>query len=189
MNTQSINRSPAEFGMWLFIFADMCIFAMYFGVLTWDRFLFPDQFVQGQATLNNYLGALNTIVLLVSSFFVATAIQAARERNLGVYQRCIKLTIICGCIFLVVKIVEYTEKFQAGFHIATNEFYRNYFGFTAFHMLHVIVGLSLLTYLLFNSKKAEHIGTSIQNIEGVGLYWHMVDLLWIVLFSLFYLVA
>ncbi|MDP7068779.1 MAG: cytochrome c oxidase subunit 3 [Acidimicrobiales bacterium] len=181
-------RSPVEVGVWIFILADMCVFAMYFGVFAWDKHLHPEQFVQGQATLNNGFGALNTIVLLISSYFMASAVHAARAQKIEVYARLIRLTIVCGSAFLVVKTAEYTEKISAGFHIASNEFYRNYFSFTGFHMVHVIVGLSFVTYLLFSIRTSEQVRANASFIEGVGLYWHMVDLLWVVLFSLIYLV-
>jgi nitric oxide reductase NorE protein len=182
------HHSLTETGVWIFILADMCIFCLYFWVFTWDKSHSPEQFITGQSTLNTYYGALNTFVLLVSSYFVASAVNAARQQKIDRFKRFLKLTIFCGVIFLVVKCLEYTEKFNAGFHIVTNEFYRNYFAFTGFHMLHVIIGLSLLSYILFESKKSEYLNDHQQFIEGSALYWHMVDLLWVILFSLIYLV-
>lgn len=187
-STLAEKRIPAEIGLWLFVLADMCIFAVYFWVFIWQKSVYPEQFMQGQATLNQSLGALNTIILLTSSYFVASAVHAARQKKIDRYLRCIKLTMVCGFGFLIVKAVEYSEKFAAGFHIATNEFYTYYFAFTGFHMLHVIIGLSLLSYLLFSIRTDEQAGTHIAHIEGGALYWHMVDLLWVVLFALIYLV-
>ncbi len=183
-----IEHHPAEIGVWLFIFADMCIFAMYFGVFVWEKKLNPALFAEGQATLSAEFGGLNTVVLLISSFFAAKAVHSARMLNIDAYRRFIKFTMLCGFAFLCVKFLEYRDKFSAGFDIATNEFYRNYFAFTGFHLLHVILGLSLLTWLLFSVKTIEQLKGNIQTSEGVGLYWHMVDLLWVVLFSLIYLV-
>lgn len=179
--------SPAEVGVWVFILADMCIFAMYFGVLAWEKHLFPEQFALGQGTLNQNFGALNTVVLLVSSYFMASAVHCARGGLVVRYRYLLKMTLAMGAVFLVVKGFEYSEKISAGFHIASNEFYRNYFAFTGFHLLHVIFGMSFLTWLL--SFKNESVLEEKQStIEGVGLYWHMVDLLWVVLFVLIYLV-
>ena len=181
-------RSSVEAGVWVFILADMCIFSLYFGVFAWDKHLHPEQFTQGQATLNSGFGALNTLVLLTSSYFMASAVHAARAQRIEVYVRSIRLAIVCGLVFFVVKTVEYTEKISAGFHIATNEFYRNYFSFTGFHMIHVIVGTSFIIYLLSSIRTSDQVRANTSFIEGVGLYWHMVDLLWVVLFSLIYLV-
>lgn len=190
LNTETVdnNHYPAEIGVWLFIFADMCIFATYFGVHLWEKSLHPAQFSQGQATLSTNLGGLNTLILLISSYFVVQAVHSARKLSLANYRRCLKLTIYCGLAFLCVKTFEYSEKIAAGLHIATNEFYRNYFAFTGFHLIHVIIGLCFLGWLLFSVTTSEQVKINIRNVEGIGLYWHMVDLLWVVLFALIYLV-
>jgi len=181
------NDIPAEWGLWLFLLIDMCIFTLYFWVFVWGKTQHPEMYSDGQATLNTLLGGLNTTVLLISSFFMATAVHAARLLDLKKFQIFLKLTIAGGIIFLIVKTIEYTEKFSAGFVITSNEFYRNYFSFTGFHLLHVIFGLGFLTYLLISIKSSEQAKEKILSVEGAGLYWHMVDLLWVVLFSLIYL--
>ncbi len=179
---------PAEIGVWLFVFADMCIFAMYFGVFVWEKNLNPVMFSEGQATLSTQLGGANTVMLLISSYFTAKAVHSARVLNFDAFRRFIKLTMLFGFAFLSVKFVEYSDKFSAGFDIASNAFYRNYFSFTGFHLLHVILGLSFLGWLLFSIKNVDQLKENVKASEGVGLYWHMVDLLWVVLFSLIYLV-
>jgi len=183
----SQKSTAAETGMWIFVLADMCIFAMYFAVFAWDKFLHAEQFIHGQATLNIRLGGANTIILLISSFFMAKAVLAARLADTKNYARYIRLTIVCGCAFLVIKAVEYSDKLNAGFTVATNEFYRDYFAFTGLHMLHVITGLCLLIYALHFAKHGENINSHSRYIENSGVYWHMVDLLWVVLFALIYL--
>ena len=189
MNTPTDkNTAPAEAGIWLVLLADMTIFAMYFAVFAWDRSLQPQQFMAGQATLDTRLGALNTLLLLTSSYFMATAVHAARTANSARYSRYLMLTIGCGCAFLVVKAVEYGAKFSAGYDVATNLFYRDYFAFTGLHMLHVIIGLCLLAYAWLLGKNSTDIHQHRGFIENSGLYWHMVDLLWVVLFALIYLV-
>jgi len=180
-------RMPGELGLWIFLLADMSIFALYFWVFIWNQSLHPEQFQQGQASLNHSLGLLNTVILLSSSYFAAMAVHSARGQNLNSFRRNIQLTIACGTGFLLVKAIEYGEKLDAGLHLASNEFYSFYFVFTGIHMVHVIIGLSLLSYLLFSLTTAEKIRQQMANIEGTALYWHMVDLLWVVLFSLIYL--
>lgn len=179
--------TPAEVGVWVFLLADMCIFAMYFGVFAWEKSLFPEQFTDGQASLNQYFGALNTVVLLVSSYFMASAVQSAREGLLQNYHRLLKFTLLLGAVFLAVKGVEYSDKFGAGFHIASNEFFRNYFAFTGFHLVHVIIGMSFILWIM-SFRSEGQLRDKQSTIEGVGLYWHMVDLLWVILFVLIYLV-
>lgn len=187
-NSSINNTIPAELGLWIFILIDMCIFALYFWVFAWGKANNAEMYTQGQATLNIFFGGFNTAVLLISSFFIATSVHAARLLDIKRFQTFLKFTILGGVIFLVVKTIEYQEKFAAGFDIVSNEFYRNYFTFTGFHLLHVIFGLGFLCYLLFVIKSEEQVRTKMLHIEGAALYWHMVDLLWVVLFSLIYLV-
>lgn len=180
--------TPSETGIWVFIFADMCIFALYFFVFAWDKSQHPAQFIEGQASLDTTLGAANTLILLVSSCFMARAVQSARLFDIKNYTRYIRLTILCGCAFLIIKVTEYFEKLTGGYHVATNEFYRDYFVFTGLHMLHVITGLCVLAYALQFGKNIQSLNTHALFIENSGLYWHMVDLLWVVLFTFIYLV-
>ena len=182
------DTTPAEPGVWIFVLADMCIFAMYFGVFAWDKVTLPEQFARGQATLNQPLALLNTLVLLTSSYFVANAVRAARSGELSRYRRFMKLTMACGALFVAVKASEYAAKFAAGHHIATNAFYRDYFAFTGFHMVHVILGLGFLGWAHAAFPRAQALEDGVPAIEGVALYWHMTDLLWVVLFALIYLV-
>jgi len=186
--TKAATPAPSETGMWIFILADMCIFALYFFVFAWDKSQHPEQFIQGQATLNTTLGGANMIILLVSSFFMATAVHAARQLDVARYRHSIRLTLLCGSAFLVIKGFEYSEKLNAGFHVASNEFYRDYFTFTGLHALHVITGLCLLAYALPFGANGNLLHQRARFIENSGLYWHMVDLLWVVLFALIYLV-
>jgi len=179
--------SPAETGVWVFIFADMCIFALYFMVFLYDKSLHASEFAQGQATLARHLGGFNTLVLLLSSLFMANAVRAIRLQDIPGCQRFLRLTLLCGLVFVCVKTFEYSAKFSGGFHIASNLFYRDYFAFTGLHLIHVLIGLSLLAWLYFTVNMPEMNRENIRTTEGIGLYWHMVDLLWIVLFTLIYL--
>ena len=176
-----------ETGIWVFIFADMCMFALYFFVFALDRSLHPDQFLQGQMTLNKTFGGANTLILLLSSCFMAKAVHAARFYDTANYSRNVRLTILCGCMFMVIKASEYFETLTGGYHVATNVFYRDYFVFTGLHMLHVITGLSVLAYAQFFGNSDKSLKNNARFIENSALYWHMVDVLWVVLFTLIYL--
>ena len=177
----------AETGMWVFILADLTIFALFFWVFAWDKSLHPEQFIQGPATLNKNLGGANTLILLLSSCFMAKAVHAVRFSDITRYSRNLLLTMACGCTFFVIKLIEYSDKISAGYNIASNEFYRDYFAFTGLHLLHVIIGLCVLGYARHFEKDNKTLNTQAVFIENSGLYWHMVDLLWVVLFSLIYL--
>jgi len=180
-----LDTPHSEYGMFLFLLFDMCIFGLYFWVFAADKSALPEQFALGQANLNTLYGSINTFALLLSSYFIARALLASRQNQKKSYQRHIALGISCGILFLIVKAIEYSEKFAQGLSINSSTFYRDYFCFTGFHMLHVIIGLSLLTFCLFESKQKAVSDNAF--FEGCTLYWHMVDLLWLVLFALIYL--
>ena len=189
---QSAEKNQAiaiELGIWLFILLDMCIFALYFWVFAWDKSQANEIFILGQASLNTLYGAINTVALLVSSYFIACAVEAARANNIRAFKRGIQLSIICGLTFLGIKLIEYSEKIRDGYSITTNTFYRDYYAFTGFHMLHVIIGLSLLAYMLSQANSGDYLSKNIAFIEGSALYWHMVDLVWVILFALIYWVV
>lgn len=180
--------APAEVGMWIFVLADLCVFASYFAVFLLDRASHPAVFAAGQADMARHLGGVNTVLLLVSSFGVASAVAAAREADVARFQRGLLVALVMGLCFLGVKTLEYSAKFTAGFGIDTDVFYRDYFAFTGFHLLHVVVGLSLLAWCRFAYRTSESLRDHLGFVEGSGLYWHMVDLVWVVLFALIYLV-
>lgn len=178
---------PGEVGAWTFILGDMCVFAVIFGSYVHDRAASLELFRASQAVLDRDLGALNTLLLLTSSWFVALGVQAARRRLDEWVPRLFALGIGCGTAFAVVKLVEYRDKIASGFTPTTNEFFMYYFVATGIHFLHLLIGLALLTVVTVRLRRRDGAGPSLVWIEGSGCYWHMVDLLWIVLFPLLYL--
>ena len=181
-------KIPGELGVWMFVLGDMCIFALFFAVYLFYRSEDIDIFLSSQKTLNQNFGALNTILLLFSSWFVALAVIDVREQAGRLAPRLLLLAISCGLGFVVVKFFEYGEKLKAGIGITTNDFYMYYYIFTGIHFIHVVIGLGLLLLMLSASKKTITTDTGLRLFESGGIYWHMVDLLWIVLFPLLYLI-
>ena len=179
---------PGEVGIWIFVFGDMLIFTLFFVVFLQARNLDVEMFSASQDLLNLNYGALNTILLLTSSWFVAIAIHAIRNGQSKVARRLLLLAISCGAGFSIVKFFEYGEKIDAGYVLTTNDFFMYYYVFTGVHFLHLTIGLGVLLFLYRKAKATEFSYTDIRNFESGGLYWHMVDLLWIVLFPLIYLV-
>ena len=179
---------PGEVGIWIFVFGDMLIFTLFFVVFLQARNLDVEMFSASQDLLNRNYGALNTILLLTSSWFVAIAIHAIRNGQSKVARRLLLLAISCGAGFSIVKFFEYGEKIDAGYVLTTNDFFMYYYVFTGVHFLHLTIGLGVLLFLYRKAKATEFSDTDIRNFESGGLYWHMVDLLWIVLFPLIYLV-
>ena len=136
------------------------------------------------------MGALNTLFLLTSSYFVALATQALRKPDgLGRARRALRRAIVFGLAFVVVKLYEYAHAFDAGYDVLTNEFFMFYFTLTGIHLMHVLVGLSVLTALglqIRNKMAGDgELGTSL--VGFATNFWHMVDIVWIVLFPLLYL--
>ena len=173
--------------MWIFVIGDMVIFAVLFAVYLYYRALDVETFQHGSASTSQVLGALNTFLLLTSSWFVAGAVKLSRGTPAPIVPRLFGGAILCGIAFGVVKVIEYTEKFGEGITVWTNDFFMFYFVLTAVHLLHVAIGIGFLGFLMFKTWSpglGEHDRST---IEAGGVYWHMVDLLWIVLFVLLYL--
>ena len=183
---------PGEEGVWIFIIGDMLVFALFFLVFVYYRGLDSEMFAQSQATLNLHYGAINTLFLLTSSWFVVLALHAVRQNRIYRARRLIALAGTCGFGFAVVKVFEYGEKIRSGYVLTTNDFFMYYYGFTGIHFLHLMIGMCVLVFLWFKCKSLIAVGDvkpgDIQTFESGGAYWHLVDLLWIVLFLLIYLV-
>lgn len=180
---------PGEAGLWIFILGDMTLFAAIMLVFLWDRRSEPEAFNEAAHQLVQPIGAVNTLVLLLSSYLVVRALFAHR---FGRYRRAGQLVfgaIGCAAVFAGLKAVEYSSELSAGHTPASGMFFTFYFILTGLHLLHVVVGSALL--LAWNGKlKQGRPWASVQRfIEGIACYWHMVDLLWVAIFALVYLVS
>ena len=186
-------RVPVEPAFWLVIFGDLMVFSAMFVVFMLRRFENADThaaFSMGAQSLNQLIGLTNTLILLTSSFAVALALSRYRMGDLKFMIRSLLVAIVCGIGFFCLKIIEYMEKVDHGITVTSDRFYELYFTFTGVHLLHVVIGISLLTVVAYRVlvKKQDAFQTP-AFIEGVACYWHMVDLLWLMLFSLFYLLG
>ena len=171
-------------GVWVFIGADSVIFAILFMSFMKDRLGSPALFESSRHTLNFNLGGIDTLILLTSSWLVALGVQAANRGELDRVPRFLLGGVLTGCAFVISKSTEYAEKFVAGITPATDAFYMWYFTLTGIHLAHVLAGTSLLTYLWIKARRRN---LDIKVTECVASFWHLVDLLWIVLFPLLYL--
>ena len=197
---------PGEVGIWVFVLGDMLVFGLFFTVFTYYRGLNTDLYLQSQASLNQNYGALNTLLLLLSSWFVVMAVSDVRNsvnKNSWVNKdgsaqehpgpqsksapTLFMLAFLCGLGFGVVKIIEYSEKISAGLTITTNEFFMYYYIFTGLHFLHVLIGMGVLVFLWLKARGGVSGESDLVLMESGATFWHMVDLLWIVLFPLIYL--
>ena len=178
---------PGVDGVWVFIGADSVIFAILFLSFMQDRLKNPAIFEASRQTLNMHLGGIDTLILLTSSWSVALAVQAMKRDQIDREPRLLLGGAVTGLMFVASKSIEYFEKFAHGITPGTNPFYMWYFTLTGIHLIHVVVGTSLLTYLWVRSWRGtyDHLHRAVP--ESVASYWHLVDLLWIVLFPLLYL--
>lgn len=193
--------SAAKLGVWLFLATEILMFGgLFVGYLIFHA-KFPEMFAEGASHLDWKLGAVNTIVLLVSSFTMAISIHYAQVGKNENSFYCMAITIICALIFLCIKYVEYTHKFHLGlepgalfsFKGAQHENLALYFSFyflmTGVHASHVIIGIGLIAWSMYRLKRGDFDPEYYTFIEGTGLFWHLVDLIWIFLFPLLYLVG
>lgn len=175
-----------KLGMWIFLASEVMLFSGFIASFINLRAANIVMMNETAALLNRPLGAANTFILITSSLMMALAVGAMHRAKRAQAKLFLALTIILGCAFLAVKAVEYNEKFSHHYTPHTNLFFSFYFIMTGLHALHVIVGVILLTIVLWkvsaNSVRMDAIA-----VENAGLYWHFVDVVWIFLFPLLYL--
>lgn len=177
---------PGEAGIWVLVLGDMSVFGLMFVCFTWYRAQSLDLYLQSQATLDQAIGMANTLLLLTSSWFVAMAMAAVRQLRRTQAARWLLAAFACGAGFIALKGVEYGAKLAAGVTLTSNEFFTFYYVLTGLHMLHVLIGMGVLALLWTRARRAATVDDRIW-MEGGATFWHMVDLLWIVIFPLLYL--
>jgi cytochrome c oxidase subunit III len=210
-------REAATFGMWLFLLTEIMFFGgLFCAYLIFRNWYYP-AFVAGSHTLHIWAGTLNTTILIISSFTMAMAVHAAEVRHRGPLLRWMVLTIVLGCGFLCVKAYEWHDEWVnhhvPGLNFSIEEFthvnpaypgdkplapdmaektqlyYSLYFVMTGMHALHMIIGVGLLTILFIRARGGAYTNGHIAPVENFGLYWHFVDIVWIFLFPLLYLIS
>lgn len=190
MNLQAQIKSkypPGDLAMWIFICAELLVFAIFFAAYAFTRANHIELFNQYQATLNTDLALLNTIALLTSSYFIVSATIAIKENQTKKSARFILLGILGGAAFLVIKIIEYSHHMSEGINLSTNLFYMFYLSLTFFHFMHVILGMIILTALWINTRQGKYTAEDHNGLESGAAYWHMVDMVWLILFPLIYI--
>lgn len=177
--------TPGESSMWFFIIGDLLIFGVYFVFYVFSRSQQPEVFLESQQHLNPSLGVINTIVLLTSSLLVALATEAVREKRREESFQLIQLAILFGAAFPLIKVFEWVPKIMAGHTPGENLFFMYYYVMTGLHLCHVLLGLVILVVVAREIKSAATPRISL--VETGAMYWHMVDLLWLILLALLYL--
>ncbi len=196
MKTQ---EHAARMGMWLFLSTEILLFAVLFTAYALYRFLFPVGFEEASRLAHVAMGATNTVVLITSSLTVALAIHYARLGENRKVVGLLAVTILFGVTFMVLKGVEYHHHWVDGqlpgrmYHFAglsgpgVSMYFALYFLMTGLHGLHVLIGMGLLSWVAFRAMRGEFGPNYSTPVELSGLYWHLIDLIWIFLFPLLYL--
>jgi nitric oxide reductase NorE protein len=174
-------------GIWTFVFIDMMVFLLIFFVFTTQRIDQYSLYQEAHHHLNVIFGFVNTVILLTSSLFVVRGVRAARAGFATRVASQLQLALGLGLLFFVSKVLEYYGKFTSGISIATSSFFTFYFFITFLHLLHL---LGVMIFVIAYRRGARH-GVAdrryVTGIENVGLFWHFVDLLWVFIFTLLYL--
>lgn len=190
----------SKLGMWLFLVTEVLFFGGLFVAYIVYRAWNPELFYMSAKELSTVMGAINTVVLIGSSLTIALAVRATQLNQKAHLSRYLIVTILLACVFLVIKYFEYTSKFAVGIlpgefytyegidHPGAPIFFSIYYMMTGLHGLHVIIGIGLMVYLVIKARAGAYTAAYYTPVEVTALYWHLVDLIWIFLFPLLYLI-
>lgn len=177
---------PGDLAIWIFIWSELLVFAIFFAGYAIVRANNVELFDSLQPTLDRNAGAINTALLLSASWCVARAVAAIKADRAPLSAHLLMAGILCGGGFLVVKMFEYADKFNHGIDLTTNTFYFFYLALTFFHFMHVILGMFILLAIWNKTRKGGYSAADHHGMETGASYWHMVDLVWLILFPLVY---
>jgi cytochrome c oxidase subunit 3 len=200
-DTAEQQKDASTLGMWIFLITEVMFFGGMFLAYTIYRNIYPTVFGLASSSLNAVIGAINTAVLLCSSFTMVLAVRAAQLGQRKAIIIFLILTLLLGLVFLGVKAYEWNEKFQEhhipgpSFHLEGTEmqgqaqlFFSLYFAMTGLHALHMVIGVCLLSWLIIATARGMFSAQYMTPVDVSGLYWHFVDIIWIFLFPLLYLI-
>lgn len=190
----------AKMGMWVFLVTEILFFGGLFVAYIVYRAWNPELFTLAATQLDTVMGGINTLVLIGSSLTMALAIRFAQKDDITNSIRMLALTILAAVIFMVIKYFEYTHKFHIGIfpgeaytfegidHPKAHIFFSIYYMMTGLHGIHVVIGIGLIGWLILKARQGAYSSHYYTPIEITGLYWHLVDIIWIFLFPLLYLI-
>ena len=186
---------PGDFAIWIIIYVELITFALLFIGYAFSRRLDVELFNASQLAVDQTSGFINTFILITSSYFVVKAVKSiqnmseeTQKESNAEASKWLRFTIACALAFLVIKVIEFTHIFGMGIHMSTNTYFMFYIMLTVFHFLHVLLGSGILYIIYQKTKRNGYVPNNSEGIETGASYWHMVDLLWIVLFPLIYII-
>lgn len=177
---------PGDLAIWIFILAELTVFAIFFAAYAFTRIGNVELFNTYQATLDQRAALINTLALITSSYFVVRSVAAIRDGDHRGCTRWLLAALAMGAVFLVVKAFEYAHHFGEGINLSTNTFYMFYLSLTFFHFMHVILGMVILAAVAIKAHGGGYSADDHVGVETGASYWHMVDLVWLILFPLIY---
>ncbi len=184
-NYKNIYFPPGGILLWILIFLELITFGIALIALVMNSKENPELFHQSRLALNSTFGAVNTIFLLTSGAFMAVTVHQFKQNNLKKASFFIKLTMLGGLLFLTLKGIEYYLKIESGHTLGSNSFFTFYWLLTGFHVIHVLVGMVILLFIQNGLKKGK---TLLEDMEASAAFWHMCDLIWLLLFPILYLI-
>tara|TARA_R110001583_G_C5616893_1_gene405907 strand:- start:996 stop:1601 length:606 start_codon:yes stop_codon:yes gene_type:complete len=179
---------PGDLAMWCLILVELTVFALFFILFSWMRSSDRELFLAGQQLLHPVAGLINTLALLSSSALVAKGVIANRHNQQRSAAGSLFGAILVALVYVAVKIWEYWQLGSAGYGLGGNQFFMGYFLLTGFHFLHVLLGIFILAFMARKLQRGGYGPDDVVGLETGACYWHMVDLLWIVLFPVVYII-
>jgi nitric oxide reductase NorE protein len=184
---KDIASPPGGVLIWIVIFLEVITFGLGLMGLAYYGRLEPSLFHESRLQLNITLGSVNTVILLTSGYFMARAVQSFKMGNLARTNLFFRLTLLGGLLFTLIKAFEYYAKIEAGLGMDANMFFTSYWLLTGFHLVHVLVGMVILGWIQFKmNRPASDINAD--DVEAGAAFWHMCDLIWLLLFPALYLI-
>ena len=185
-DSKNIYYPPGGILLWIIIFLELITFGIALIAMVVSSKQDPTVFHESRLLLNTAFGTINTVFLITSGFFMALSVNYLKQKNTKRSLFFLRLTMLGGLLFLVLKSFEYFDKIEAGLTVGYNTFFTFYWMLTLFHVIHVLVGLVILGSVYFGLKKTTST-TSIEDVEASAAFWHMCDLIWLLLFPIIYL--
>lgn len=177
---------PGDLAIWIFILAELAIFGIAFVAYAFARMYNVELFNEYQQHLDRRSALANTLVLITSSYFVVRAVHAIREDNSRLCVRWLLAAMAMGALFLLIKGAEFAHHFALGINLSTNTFYMFYLFLAIFHFMHVIMAMIILAAVALKARRGGYSAREHTGVETGASYWHMVDLVWLILFPLVY---
>jgi len=184
---KNVYYPPGGILIWIIIFLELITFGAALIAMVFYGKQEAEIFHESRLLLNVTYGTINTVFLLTSGFFMAVTVHELKANHSKKAQKYLLLTMLFGVFFLILKVFEYTAKLDAGLDMSFNTFFTFYWLLTLFHVIHVIVGLVILGSVYFGIKKGKE-STKIEDVEASAAFWHMCDLIWLLLFPVIYLI-